>query len=84
MFPYRWLVMATLCSKSQRGASISPRAAIGRRSIDIPRARSSAVGGKKSQSYLEMLARIKNGEFENLIAWLSDKLHRSHREQEEQ
>lgn len=43
----------------------------------------SAFNGKKRPSYLEMMARIKSGEFENLIAWASDRLHRSPRELED-
>ena len=43
----------------------------------------SAFSGKKRPSYLEMMARIKSGEFENLIAWASDRLHRSPRELED-
>lgn len=43
----------------------------------------SAFCGKKRPQYLEMMARIKSGEFQNLIAWASDRLHRSPRELED-
>jgi len=43
----------------------------------------SAFSGKKRPQYIEMMERIKAGEFENLIAWASDRLHRSPRELED-
>lgn len=43
----------------------------------------SAFSGKKRPQYLKMMERIKAGKFENLIAWASDRLHRSPRELED-
>ena len=43
----------------------------------------SAYSVKKRPQYLVMMERIKAGEFENLIAWASDRLHRSPRELED-
>ena len=43
----------------------------------------SAFSGKKRPSYLQMMERISNGEFQVLIAWASDRLHRSPRELED-
>jgi len=43
----------------------------------------SAFNGKKRPSYIEMMARIKAGEFEVLVAYASDRLHRSPRELED-
>ena len=40
----------------------------------------SAFSGKKRLQYLKMIERISSGEFENLIAWASDRLQRSPRE----
>ena len=43
----------------------------------------SAFSGKKRPAYLEMMERIKSGEFQNLVAWASDRLHGSPRELED-
>ena len=43
----------------------------------------SAFSGRKRPKYIEMMERIKSSEFENLIAWASDRLHRNLRDLED-